>query len=279
MLKRNKGIRQPARFMTGVKSVVQLLRTRRWLEAIPGETSVGRVGYQVIGPVLTSEQCQTICIDADTALHAELPDPATGAFIVERRRQALASDGYDTCVYQLMNYDRIAPWIADVVAPLIRRITHDQMAIPLYPSNYSVQVDWPDSLTKRPYHTDGFEINFKLFIYLTDVDSLDNGPYTVVPGSHLVVFGKIANLVRNLILGRANLDDMQWRFRDRESVSFIEQAGTGILSCQSLVHKGWQDHVERKRYMLVVYLSRKPPRGPSGLGREWMVTEPISTRA
>ena len=89
------------------------------------------------------------------------------------------------------------------------------LGVTLFASSYSVQVDWPDTETKRPYHTDGFGVNFKLFVYLTDVDDLQNGPYTVIPRSHIDVFRKCGNLLRNVLLGLApNPDDMHWGYAD-----------------------------------------------------------------
>jgi hypothetical protein len=279
-VERKQESRKWPRSLVAVRSAAQIIRTHRWLCSTRANTGVGEAGYQVIGQVLTTEQCLRIRADADQSIHETLPDPATGAFVVDRLGQALAGDGYDTRVCQVMNYERIAPWVAEVLSPVIERVSLDQLGTSLYATNYSVQVDWPDSASKRPYHTDGFAVNHKLFVYLTDVDSLRNGPYTVIPGSHLAVFKKLANLVRNELFRRApQPDDMHWMFGDSESVSFLERAGTGIFSCQALAHKGWQEHSERKRYMLVVYLSRNPAIGPSGLGREWMVTEPIAIRA
>jgi hypothetical protein len=94
------------------------------------------------------------------------------------------------------------------------------------------------------------------------------------------VFRKCGNLLRNVLLGLApNPDDMHWGYADSASVSFLGKAGLGVFSCQALAHKGWHGHSEKKRYVLVVYLSRTPPTGASQLGSEWTMSEPIRIRA
>jgi hypothetical protein len=263
----------------GITNLADIYRTNRWLRVTSRTTEMGRRGYRVLESVLSIEECEQIRADTDVALHKRLPDASSDAYVVERRRQALAGDGYDPQVYQLMNYEKLAPWLAERLGPLIERVSVAELGIPLYATNYSVQVDWPDDETKRPYHTDGFGVNYKLFVYLTDVDSLENGPYTVIPGSHLDVFRKSGNLLRNVVLRRApNPDDMHWGFSDSKSISFLGKAGLGIFSCQALAHKGWHDHVAKKRYLLVVYLSRTPATEASNLGREWKINEPLGNR-
>ena len=85
-----------------------------------------RNGYCTLGSVLSVEECGQIRSDTDRALHEQLPDTSSGAYVVERRRQALAGDGYDSQVYQLMNYERVFPWIADRLGPLVEKVSHDE---------------------------------------------------------------------------------------------------------------------------------------------------------
>jgi hypothetical protein len=254
---------------------IALARLPAWVSALPKNTGVGRHGFTVVDSMLSAEECSRIRADFDYAIHTELPGPQTGSYIVSRRNEQSANI-YDKFVFQWMNYQHCAPWIVErLESEVISRFKHET-DVDLDIASYSVQVDWPDTKTKRPFHNDGFSPNFKLFIYLSDVPSDENGPYCIVPGSHRHYFTKWRNLLAFSRGENQNPDDMAKGYRDSDSHRILGPAGTGILSCQALAHKGWRGHTSGKRYVLVVYLAPRQVQRPWTLGREYALASPIS---
>jgi hypothetical protein len=251
-----------------------LVRLPSWVRPLPKHTAIGRLGYKVVPGMLTPEECERIRHDCDVAIHQQLPSERSGAYVVSRRR---AQTGlYDRYVFQLMKYEAIAPWIVQRLADTASRTFRDETGLDLKVGTYSVQVDWPDMETKRPYHNDGFNSNFKLFIYLSDVDCQRNGPYCVIPGSHRHYLRKWKNFARYAIGRSPNPDDMTAGYTDDMCTKILGPAGTGIFSCQALAHKGWQGHNSRKRYVLVVYLAPNAEPANWALGREFALTDPVT---
>lgn len=128
----------------------------------------------------------------------------------------------------------------------------------------TLQIDDIDDKTKRGFHNDTLSPqSFKAFIYLNDVNSYGDGPYTVVPGSHRDFWKRSLNYLYNRMLSltkiRAGMpaSEMSLFYDDNKCVTFFGPAGTLIISNQCLAHKGWHEHNEKKRYVLICYLSRE----------------------
>jgi hypothetical protein len=97
----------------------------------------------------------------------------------------------------------------------------------------------------------------------------------VSPGSHRHFFRKLINMVLNVVR-HAPVDDMNYGYRDQDAARILGPAGTGILSCQLLAHKGWQGHTNRVRYVLVLYMRPPPQRPEWTLGRSSALTSIVS---
>jgi hypothetical protein len=154
-----------------------------------------------------------------------------------------------------MNLESIDDGLAKLKADgAIQREYELRLGEPVSIKGFSIQIDDIDPVTKRGYHLDGsWPPTFKAFIYLTDVEVFGAGPYTVIPGSHRHVFRKAWNEFLNVMLGRGH-SDMCSLYSDRQSKSFLAKAGTLILSTQDLVHKGWHEQDESKRYNMIVFI-------------------------
>lgn len=107
-----------------------------------------------------------------------------------------------------------------------------------------------DSVTNtRKPHCDNYENTNKIFIYLTDVNDLDDGPYCFVPGSYLL--GKY--LKREQFLNRyfgyhwGDNNSMQEKY----FIKCLGKAGTIIISNQSGVHYGYPQKEGRKRIAFI----------------------------
>jgi hypothetical protein len=103
--------------------------------------------------------------------------------------------------------------------------------------------------TPRGPHLDNNLEQYKLFIYLTDVTEIKNGPYCYAPGSH-----KKRNwMSKERLINSAN------RYASTEVSSFpfdgytrmLGPAGTAIISCQSGIHGGWPQGADGRRALIV----------------------------
>jgi hypothetical protein len=178
--------------------------------------------------------------------------------------------GKDTRVQQVMNAHLLNPELADLAHQrLFEKEIEARLGWPLRLDSLTVQIDDPDTETKRGWHVDRYAPpTFKAFLYLTDVEGPEHGPYAVIPGSHRDVTRKIANLAINAVRSYPRTD-LRRGYADRDARLFTGPAGTCILSVQTLAHRGWPAHRERRRYVLIAYMSlASSPPETFRLGRE-----------
>jgi hypothetical protein len=246
-----------------------------WVRRARKGSALYEHGFEVIPDLLDSAECEQLRSAFDHYLHEEIPDPSTGAYLVSRRND-MSKGGYDRQVFQLMNYQDLDPEFGSRASTLAKNLFKERAGLDLDVATVSIQVDWPDTETKRPYHLDGFSENYKLFIYLSDVESLQAGPYTVQPGSHRHIVKKWWNFLSAAVGRQLNLDDMNKLYRDEHATSVLAKEGNGIISCQALVHKGWQGHSGPKRYIVVVYMRPPGPKKQFTYGKELQISAPMS---
>lgn len=106
-----------------------------------------------------------------------------------------------------------------------------------------------DSVTMtRRLHVDNLHEFYKVFLYISDVRELGDGPYAYVPGTHrrLDLLRREARL--NCLGGRQECDS--FAFEGFEQPIF-GPGGTVIISCQSGVHRGLPQHEGASRTVLV----------------------------
>ena len=101
----------------------------------------------------------------------------------------------------------------------------------------------------RGFHCDGRSLKFKSFVYISDVNKLDDGPYCYVKGSH-----------RHRRLWRSNskfnkenqLDPFEFsQLQASKAISIFAKAGDMVISSQKGAHCGHHQHPEAKRAVLV----------------------------
>ena len=113
----------------------------------------------------------------------------------------------------------------------------------IIPKNLNLYVNKGITRT-RGFHVDSYYRSLKAFIYLTDVDCLDDGPYCFVKSTH------IDNPLRklNMIIGgkEAPLID------PLKIVPILGKRGTLILSDQSGVHRGFPQSKDCSRKLFVM---------------------------
>jgi hypothetical protein len=130
----------------------------------------------------------------------------------------------------------------------------------------TVQIDWPDTTTKRGLHVDShWPPTYKAFVYLTPVTGPENGPFSVVPGSHRDRARKVRAVVGNR-LARRKETDVDHVYRIEDARCLLGGPGTGIFADQRLAHAGWPGHTTGTRFMLVAYLYPRGVPTPGFLG-------------
>lgn len=108
-----------------------------------------------------------------------------------------------------------------------------------------------DSITApRGLHVDNLLGSFKIFLYLSDVMELGDGPYAYVPGSH-----RRHDLLRreerlNALTGRAVNDATSFEGR---ALPLLVERGDAVVSCQSGVHRGMPQRPGASRTVLVAH--------------------------
>jgi Phytanoyl-CoA dioxygenase (PhyH) len=130
----------------------------------------------------------------------------------------------------------------------IRRIIERQGRSEVRARNLSIYYNKSVTNT-RVLHVDNLAKTYKVFLYLTDVESLAQGPYMYVPGSHLKK-GHIGRTInRNRFYRNVSETDM---YLDREhAIPLLGEAGTVIISCQAGLHGGFPQEEGSLRIVMV----------------------------
>lgn len=103
----------------------------------------------------------------------------------------------------------------------------------------------------RGFHVDSYGGNqLKAFVYLTDVTSLDDGPYCYVVGSHSDSSLAILNVALAKFLGR-HITDVS-AFKRSNAFPLLGKAGTVIVSNQSGAHRGYPQAPDGNRVLLAL---------------------------
>jgi len=104
-------------------------------------------------------------------------------------------------------------------------------------------------INTRGPHIDNLSNSYKCFLYLSNVDTLDKGPYTYIPGSHKGSLLKKFNIFVNKFYKNIKLTDMQ--VNNDLAVKIKGDAGTLIISNQSGIHGGHPQSRDSERVVLV----------------------------
>jgi len=225
-----------------------------------------RQGYEVIEDFLNRAECERL-IKLTNFYLRDYTYLIKGNCYLECRRdyrdvdkgvqQIMHAQELDAKLLQLFN--------ARIIEDLFERRIGQEVQL----QNITIQVDNIDIHSKRGYHNDCVTPTvYKAFIYLNNVNEYGDGPYTVIPGSHLHTLRKIVNYLYGWfysmwmhVLSKPTTfnpkDSRELFYSDRQAVSFFGKAGTLIISNQQLAHKGWHKHDKNKRYALICYLVLK----------------------
>ena len=217
-------------------------------------------GYEIIQDFLDKDECERLIQVANRYL-------LNKSYLIEENCYLVCRQDIrdvDSQVQQIINAQKVDDKLSQLFSShIIEEMFERRIGEKLQLQSITIQVDNPDTQSKRGFHSDGVTPPvYKAFIYLNDVDDYGDGPYTVIPGSHRHTFQKIINYVYRWVItllsrGKIHnrkLDDRRLFYSDKQSVSIFGKAGTLIISNQQLAHKGWHKHDKKKRYALICYL-------------------------
>lgn len=150
-------------------------------------------------------------------------------------------------IVQFINVQKLDPRFSQLLTT-VQRMLEERTGDRLVAQSAVIQLDMPDSTTKRRLHTDGLTLRYKAFVYLNDVVGLEDGPYHVIPCSHRHVVRKLVNLlyVRWKTLRWSHekytrsdkFGDMVLFYSGQRSKPILGQAGMLTLSNQLIAHQG-----------------------------------------
>ena len=229
---------------------------------------LSRQGYELVPPVLDAASCVRLCAVTDGLLKDKSYFINDSCYLSVRREKGVK---VDVNVRQLMNLQDHDPQLGELFqSGRLEKMFEERLGEKVRLQSITLQVDDVDTEAKRGYHLDAaWPPRLKVFIYLSDVTELGDGPYTVIPGSHADVWRKVLNRSYNVVRNFQR-DDMRMLYADRECVPLLGEKGATILSTQDIVHKGWHDHHRSRRYNLISYLclERFWDGKPFALGRD-----------
>ncbi len=103
----------------------------------------------------------------------------------------------------------------------------------------------------RRLHVDGLMPRAKSFLMLTDITSLDDGPYTFVPRSHRWRRINGLNHILNRFFRHQGADTDSTLVSEKLGLPLIVKKGMLIISFQHGIHRGWPQGQGGKRTALV----------------------------
>ena len=109
---------------------------------------------------------------------------SSDSWINEREKESQGK--IDTKVKAIFSFEKNSKELEQFINSNVLLDTFEkELGYELVLRNCCLQYDEPDTFTKRSFHTDNNPPpSFKAFIYLTDVDDVINGPFTVIKGTH-----------------------------------------------------------------------------------------------
>ncbi len=212
-------------------------------------------GFETIQDFISPEECEYFINVANSYKKDKSYMIGDNAWFVNRSEKY---ENQDSKVSQLMNLQNLDDKANELFSSKkIEKLFLDRINEDLYIRSISIQIDKPDTSTKRSWHVDNTApASYKAFIYLTDVLNENNGAYTVIQGTHKKNIRRWINTVLNYLSKKPLTDVNYFIGSDELGDEFKAKRGTLIMSNQTLFHRGSPFHSEKTRYMMVIYLRR-----------------------
>lgn len=158
--------------------------------------------------------------------------------------------GQDQGMVDIFNCDLAIP---DVLEPLKQLFASSYVldvinSEALKPQNLNAYINESITVT-RGFHVDSYSEHLKAFVYLSDVKSLQDGPYTYVKGSHKESAFRRAN--RELCTNLSPTTEAP--IIDPTAITpVLAPRGSLVISDQAGVHRGWPQLEGRRRMASVM---------------------------
>jgi hypothetical protein len=158
--------------------------------------------------------------------------------------------GQDKGMIDIFNIDKLMPSFESIKESLIQNELLQEIfnKKDLKAGNLNVYINQGITET-RGFHVDTFSKKIKFFIYLTDVNTLDDGPYCFVKNTHtnspLKYFHK-----EILKYPKATTDSLV--FDTEDVIPVLAARGSMIISDQSGIHRGFPQKASGYRAVIVL---------------------------
>jgi len=220
------------------------------------KTQFNKDGLIIIDNFLSESECDDLVELGKTKIEENVKSGLIADDVYLNIR-ADTEDGIDTKVKQIFNFDKLSDKLGDEFMNKLSNTFEENLGEGVVIKTCTLQVDDPDTNTKRSWHTDkNPPPNFKAFVYLTDVQNEQQGPYCAIKGSHRWKYRRIINVIINVITKSPKLTDMHYVVGNRNDY-YLAKKGTLVLSTQTLFHRGSPMHSEKTRFMLITYINSK----------------------
>jgi len=175
-------------------------------------------------------------------------------------RCPLSEQVWDGGVYRLFGVHALDPAILQFRRdPVLKGIIEQAFHTVVTCQVTMAQENLPQGAETRGFHLDMYApLEFKAFLFLTDVTEDRHGPYTILKGSHRWHRRRLLNYLVRGLGGRdpvSTVDNLSAEELAAQ-VKFKVSKGSVVLSIQQAIHRGWP-HTEGKRLAVVNYYYEK----------------------
>ncbi len=216
--------------------------------------TLARDGIVLVKEFLPVEDCDRYRQAIMAMIEARGGD-ASGEEFIQGARLIDRGQRFDTDhnMIDVFDIDQAMPelaWLRD--SERIREIIQGACGERLEAANLNVYYN--RGVRPRVLHVDNFtNLQFKAFIYLTDVADLEDGPYQYVKGSHLCSDKKILSYLDNFHNRRYATDMREFSYAD--AMPCLATRGTLVISDQNGVHGAHPQPEDRERLLLMMNFS------------------------
>ena len=172
--------------------------------------------------------------------------------VISVRESYDSKNNYDTGMIDFVNADEIVKELSgfkynERITQLLSEVANQTMKS----ASLHVYIN-KNVLNTRVFHIDTFyPRQYKAFLYLTDVNSKGDGPYSYIKKSQAASILKFLNVCYNLLKGYP-VTDARIKFGGSPTY-LLAKKGTLILSCQNGMHRGWPQSEGAYRVAIVNY--------------------------
>lgn len=161
-------------------------------------------------------------------------------------------EGQDEGMVDVFNADVFLPVLGKILRPYFEMLSDKGVLGKagdfLKPTNLNLYIN-ESVMETRGFHVDSYASEIKAFIYLTDVLSLDDGPYTYVRGSHLEgVFPRLNKAISADLPNQTEFPVVQIE----DVVPITAKRGALVISDQGGAHRGFPQAAGASRIVAVM---------------------------